>query len=396
MKKIISVLCLIWLLAQSFTAFGTLDFIIQEKPTSEPLLEEIGYYCYKMNIQGDDYFINTNVKHKPIRFVQREFDFFVAENNNLYKDYIWTGEYYFARKTWADWVQQRIRYGADDPVRLYDSEFNVIKEFDFEEYVFEIDYVDGLYYSYCDNNKYYLSIDFENWTQIEEKAYKKNCNVLYKEKQVSFDGNEFHIINYENEKNSKFVIQYGDWIIRRRGTSPDEFFISKDNIYFVKINPTGFLNVDNFKWIYESGNELILDFSNSRFTIPKQLVYNELEKLSTAPYIMLNGEILGFEEPPVIEDGRTLVPMRFIFEKLGADVNWNDETQTVTASNDNSKVLFSINDTTAKVNNDTKTMDVPARLVNAKTMVPLRFLSEELGYNVEWDEANRIVNIKTE
>mgnify|MGYP000802146274 FL=1 len=111
-----------------------------------------------------------------------------------------------------------------------------------------------------------------------------------------------------------------------------------------------------------------------------------------------------------MENDRTLVPMRFLFEQMGANVNWNEETQTATATvpiNTNTQmrtfssekeksVTFSIDDTTATVNGETATMDVPARLVNDKTMVPLRFLSENLGYNVEWDEATNTAIITTE
>ena len=59
----------------------------------------------------------------------------------------------------------------------------------------------------------------------------------------------------------------------------------------------------------------------------------------------------------------------------------------------NEVVAFSINNTVATVNSIAKTMDVPARLINDKTMIPLRFLSEELGYNVEWDENTKTVTI---
>ena len=78
---------------------------------------------------------------------------------------------------------------------------------------------------------------------------------------------------------------------------------------------------------------------------------------------------------------------------MGADVDWEGETQTATVEKGNDKIAFSINNTAAKVNNTIKTMDVPARLINSKTMIPLRFLSEELGYTVEWDQDTKTVTI---
>ena len=115
---------------------------------------------------------------------------------------------------------------------------------------------------------------------------------------------------------------------------------------------------------------------------------------SDTPYIEFNGNILGFDVPPIIEDGSTLVPMRFLFEQMGADVEWDSETQTATATVDNKAVTFSIDNVNARINNKPAKMDVPARLVNGKTMVPLRFLSENMGYDVDWDADSRTAIIK--
>ena len=110
--------------------------------------------------------------------------------------------------------------------------------------------------------------------------------------------------------------------------------------------------------------------------------------------VQLHDKILGFETPPVMENDRTLVPMRFLFEQLGADVQWEEATQTATATLANKAVAFSIDENDASVNSQTVTMDVPARLINDKTMVPLRFLSENLGYTVTWDEATNTAIIE--
>ena len=111
--------------------------------------------------------------------------------------------------------------------------------------------------------------------------------------------------------------------------------------------------------------------------------------MKNSPYVVLNNKILGFDVPPIIEDGSTLVPMRFLFEQMGADVEWDSETQTATAMLDNKAVTFSIDNVNARINNKSAKMDVPARLVNGKTMVPLRFLSENMGYDVDWDADSR-------
>ena len=127
-------------------------------------------------------------------------------------------------------------------------------------------------------------------------------------------------------------------------------------------------------------------------------------------YVQLNDKLLGFDQPPVTENDRTLVPMRFLFDQMGATVTWDDATQTATATvpttteeeiqtfglAEEKSVAFSVDNTTATVNGSAATMDVPARLINDKTMVPLRFLSENLGFNVQWDEATRTAIVTTE
>ena len=79
---------------------------------------------------------------------------------------------------------------------------------------------------------------------------------------------------------------------------------------------------------------------------------------------------------------------------IGADVEWNGKTQTATATLGDKKITFSIDNVNARINNKSAQMDVPARLINDKTMVPLRFLSENVGYKVDWDADSRTAIIQ--
>ena len=85
--------------------------------------------------------------------------------------------------------------------------------------------------------------------------------------------------------------------------------------------------------------------------------------------------------------------MRILFEQMGAEVEWEEETQTAVVTKGEDVISFSIDNNNASVNGNIKTMDVPARLINDKTMIPVRFLSVELGYTVEWDEEAKMVII---
>jgi len=101
--------------------------------------------------------------------------------------------------------------------------------------------------------------------------------------------------------------------------------------------------------------------------------------------VTLNDNPLVFDTPPVVENGRVLVPMRGILEALGYSVGWQAHTQTVLAKKDGMDISLPLNSTTVTVNQETVTIDVPARLQDGRTLVPLRFLAEYSGAEVTWD-----------
>lgn len=99
------------------------------------------------------------------------------------------------------------------------------------------------------------------------------------------------------------------------------------------------------------------------------------------------------DTPPAIVDGRTLVPVRAIFEAIGATVEWDNTTRTATGAKSGTIVSIQIDNTTAYVNGGARTLDVPAQLINNRTMVPARFISEALGCDVTWDQKTRTVGV---
>ncbi len=108
--------------------------------------------------------------------------------------------------------------------------------------------------------------------------------------------------------------------------------------------------------------------------------------------VFSNGRQLEFAQEPVIENDRTLVGMRAIFETLNAQVSWDNETRTAAAIKDNTKIELQIDNNIMLVNGEAVELETPARLINDNTMVPLRAISESLDAKVEWIEAlQRIV-----
>ncbi len=111
--------------------------------------------------------------------------------------------------------------------------------------------------------------------------------------------------------------------------------------------------------------------------------------------VTLNGETLTFDVRPQLIDNRTMVPLRKIFEAMGAVVDWNDDTQTVTATKGNERVIATINSKNVYINGEAKTLDVPPMVIDDRTLVPVRFVAEAFGANVEWNEATQTVVIGT-
>lgn len=109
--------------------------------------------------------------------------------------------------------------------------------------------------------------------------------------------------------------------------------------------------------------------------------------------IIINSEPKTFDVMPQIIDGRTMVPMRGIFEAFGAEITWVDVTKTVVAETPDVAITLTVGKTTAKVNGETKNLDVPAQIIDGRTLVPVRFIAESLGCKVEWQADTKTVVI---
>ena len=122
----------------------------------------------------------------------------------------------------------------------------------------------------------------------------------------------------------------------------------------------------------------------------------------TALTVKLDGKAIPFPDakPYVNEDNRTMIPVRFIAENLGCKVTWEETREIVIINKGDTRILLHIGDDTAIVNtknSDTKKeFDTKAVLKDNRTMVPLRFVSETLGAGVAWDEANNTVIIRSD
>lgn len=106
-------------------------------------------------------------------------------------------------------------------------------------------------------------------------------------------------------------------------------------------------------------------------------------------------EIVTTVMPPIQLNNNILVPAKEVFVTVGAEVEWRPLEQSVYIYNDDILIVLEINSYEAWVNGETKSLNVPAKLINDKVMIPLRFISESLGYTVTWSQSNYSVNIIT-
>lgn len=109
--------------------------------------------------------------------------------------------------------------------------------------------------------------------------------------------------------------------------------------------------------------------------------------------IEVNGQSVHSDVAPFIQNSRTMVPLRFVAEALGAKVEWAPNTRTVTVRYLEKVVVLPVDSTVAHVNGTTVVLNVPATIVNGRTFVPLRFVAEALGAIVLWNSEAYIVEI---
>ncbi|MEW9673288.1 stalk domain-containing protein [Ammoniphilus sp. 3BR4] len=111
--------------------------------------------------------------------------------------------------------------------------------------------------------------------------------------------------------------------------------------------------------------------------------------------VYINGQVQEYEQSPVIERDFTLVPLRGIFESLGASLSWDDKAKKITVTKDSIRIIMTVGSDTALINGMPVTLDVSPKIMNGRTMIPLRFVSEALGSEVKWDGATKQIHINT-
>lgn len=109
--------------------------------------------------------------------------------------------------------------------------------------------------------------------------------------------------------------------------------------------------------------------------------------------VIYKGETVRFDQPPVVVSGRTMVPMKRVFETLGMSVQYISTTKTIIAKDTKNEIILTIGSDKAIVNGVTVILDVPAATLSGRTMVPLKFIGQSVGLTVTFDSPSRTINI---
>ncbi len=122
--------------------------------------------------------------------------------------------------------------------------------------------------------------------------------------------------------------------------------------------------------------------------------FSGVTAVSNGVTVVFNDEVLAFDQQPEILNGTTMVPIRIVSEKMGGVVDWDEKTQSVGIRIDDLEIMLTIGSKAVTVNGEEKTLLTAPYIKNGRTMVPIRFISENMGADVSWDQETETVTIK--
>ena len=157
----------------------------------------------------------------------------------------------------------------------------------------------------------------------------------------------------------------------------------------------GSLNSNTSVNILESSNGWIKMSSGSLTGfIPESLTSQGQSARQLPPIkVYMNGNLIPFDVIPISVNGCSLVPLRAILENTGATITWDDSSQTITVHKSATTITLTIGSLTPTINGQISNMDIPAQIVNGRTLVPLRFIVDALGCKTTWDGDKRVISI---
>jgi len=297
-------------------------------------------------------------------------------------------------------------------VYFMDKAFNVTGKYTFAEYPNEISYADGNYYVKTDNYLYY-SKDTDRWKTLDAgfDMPKDNGGIFSVstkdgEFYVSLDGEEYIKTAYppvsaDSDKSEKEL--YYDKTTRETVKGKAENIKDKPlyidvigDKYFYAKDKSLYLSETALKWVRIDFNEKIENVD----LINDEIYINDRYRLlydddSEQSFMRVDNEIMPLDGITTIIDNRTVIPVRLLSEYFGAKVVWNPNKRTVTIYYNSDTIVYKIDSNEVLVNGSSHKMDTKAVIYNDTTMIPIRTFAEYMSLDFEYDEKNRIISIKT-
>lgn len=236
---------------------------------------------------------------------------------------------------------------------------------------------------------------------VDDDSIQESVSGVFEDKVVSYSNSTINGTNYlQNNNNYADAVEAARVVLTGSGFADTDFIASENrlNLYASAADN----NYRISKYLDDVDAETYIratDIRNGGVPVVSFDDYSILPQLSapvTEVTVTVDGEEVQFkDQDPIIVEGRTLVPVRGVFEALGAEVEWIAELKQVAISTDDTNITLTLDSSEYFVNGEAKSLDVPASLINDRTMVPIRAVSESLGCNVEWDDELHTVVITT-
>lgn len=280
-------------------------------------------------------------------------------------------------------------------VYFFDESMNLVREQEFPAYIDDFYYSGGVLYVQADQQQF-QSEDCVSFTPMESgvtfAAPNDTGMFIWKDGQLYQRGSGGDVrLQYESRAPQELFSAGGLLYYRKSWKSyytdadtPNVLSVSSDGVYWTDLTfPNSFYELQDVTYL---DGKIYIDCRYQTFTF-------DYAPDETYVKVKVGDRLLGFDIPAKTVNDRTMVPLRFFFESLQAQVAWDEATQTVTVTQGGNTVTLQIGSDLAYVNGVETVLDVPAYTENDRTMIPTRFLAESLGYLVEWDEESRTASI---
>lgn len=323
--------------------------------------QDIDYYTFTTDQDGETRIV---IKDVPVSTQIRLLDqygkqisaFIVANSSKLIEKDLKQGTYYIkVSPSKANEYDSNLSYGLKVTYKtgIHEYDFTTLEPNDIAYYAFNVD----------PNRSYYAKLEDE----------------------YDVDWYVFHVKN-----NTSYSITLSEL--------PADYDLAVYNKFKEQIgksNNTGIKDESIVKSSELEGTIYVAVYSHKKkYDINR--TYNLKVNYEPAITVYLDDENMNLDMAPIVENGTTLVPMREIFEAMGASVEWNQYTNEVIGIKGTTSIKLILNSKTVYKNQKSFDLSTSPKIVRGTTFVPLRFISESLGANVEWNEESQRINIQTE